>query len=148
MLLSRALVVAAVFAVARPAQAQFTIGAGAGIGTGSRGGDAVGRHASAFVEVRVPLLTGVRADAMVLDAPTGTGKLSLALNAVMTLPIPVVTPYVLGGWGKYGMGSDSAAREGWNYGAGVRTSLGIGLFAEYRRHQRVARDLITIGVTF
>jgi hypothetical protein len=36
----------------------------------------------------------------------------------------------------------------WNFGAGVRATLGVGVYAEYRRHQRIARDLVTVGVVF
>jgi hypothetical protein len=141
------LAAALTFLGAEVAGAQLTMGAGGGTGTGSRGGDAPGGHAMAFLEVRVPMFTGVRADAMLHDAPGDGGKWSVAVSAVLSASIPVVTPYVLGGWGRYGMG-DGASRGGWNYGAGARLSLGVPLFIEFRRHQRIARDLVTIGVTF
>jgi hypothetical protein len=85
---------------------------------------------------------------MVMDAPAGAGPLSLTLNVVLSLPIPVVKPYVLGGWGSYGIGKGGSV-SGWNVGAGVRVSVArLGVFAEARRHDKVGRDLVTLGVTF
>ena len=142
-----ALVAAATLLSAANVHAQITMGAGGGTGTGTRGGTTGGEHAAAFLEVKVPMFTGLRADAMFLDAPTGAGKWSFAVNAVLSAPIPIITPYALAGWGKYGVG-DGTSRGGWNYGAGARLSLGVPLFIEYRRHQRIARDLVTVGLTF
>jgi hypothetical protein len=85
---------------------------------------------------------------MVMDAPAGSGPFSLALSVVMSLPIPVVKPYVLGGWGTYGIGKGESV-SGWNFGAGVRVSvMRLGVFAEARRHDKVGRDLVTVGLTF
>jgi hypothetical protein len=132
--------------VSLPAHAQLTIGAGAGAGAGNRGGSAKGTHAGMFLELKVPALPGIRGDVLAVDAPRGAGRLSVALGAVMAAPIPVVTPYVLGGWGTYGIGDTS--RGGWHVGAGIRARLGVGLYLEYRRHQRIARDLVTVGLIF
>jgi hypothetical protein len=93
------------------------------------------------------VLPGVRADAYAVNAPSGAGKFSLALNAVLSVPIPVVRPYLIGGWGQYGI-DKSGSQSGWNIGAGIRASVGKGVFAEYRRHQRIGRDLLTLGITF
>jgi hypothetical protein len=127
--------------------AQFTAGVGAGGAFGTRGGSGSLVHGLAFAEFKVPVLPGVRADAMVMDTPSGVGPLSLALSVVWSAPIPVVKPYVLGGWGKYGIGKDGSV-SGWNVGLGIRASLGVGIFVEARRHQKIGRDLITAGITF
>jgi hypothetical protein len=139
-------------AAAVPAEAQFAIGVGGGVGAGSRGGEAKGTHGNAFVQIKPPILPGLRGDVLVVDAPDGVGKVSLAGSLVMSVTIPVITPYLIAGYGVYGIGEDSS-RNGWNLGAGVKLSLGAagggrGLFAEYRRHQRIARDLVTVGLTF
>jgi hypothetical protein len=133
---------------ARPARAQFTAGVGAGVGTGSRGGDAKATHGVGFLEFKLPVLPGVRADGYVVDAPSGVGKFSLAVSAVLSAPLPVIKPYLIAGWGKYGIDKSATSQSGWNAGAGVRASFGVGVFAEYRRHQRIGRDLVTVGLTF
>lgn len=134
---------------ATPAHAQFSLGLGGGTGFGSRGGTAKGGHANVSLELKLPILPGVRGDAYFVDAPAGTGKFAAAVSGVISAPIPVVTPYLIAGWGTYGLGG-SGTTSGWNIGAGVRASVVVGpsVFAEVRRHQRVARDLITIGLRF
>jgi hypothetical protein len=132
---------------ASPAAAQLTLGAGLGGGVGSRGKNVSATHGTAFVEFKLPVLPGARVDAIVLDAPDGVGALALAANVVFSAPIPVIKPYLIAGWGSYGLGKGTS-RGGWNAGVGVRMSLGIGVFGEYRRHQRIARDLFTVGLTF
>ena len=132
---------------AGPAAGQFTFGAGVGTGVGSRGGDASATHATAFLQFKLPVVPGVRADAIAVKSPAGVGPFALAVSAVLSAPIPLVKPYLIAGWGSYGLGKNSAV-GGWNAGVGVRASLGVGVFAEIRRHQRIARDLLTVGVTF
>jgi hypothetical protein len=131
------------------AQAQFTIGLGGGVGAGSRGGSESALHGAAFVQLKLPVIPGLRGEAMLIDvdSPSNTGAFSLTLNGVVTAPIPLVTPYLIAGWGTYGVGRDGS-RSGWNAGIGVRASLRFGVYAEFRRHQRISRDLLTVGVTF
>ncbi len=146
-IISIAAVAAVISVAALPARAQVTFGVGAGVGTGSRGGTASGTHVVGLLEFKLPVLPGLRADGYLASAPAGVGKVSASLSAVWSAPIPVVTPYIIGGWGVYGV-EKSSSQNGWNIGAGVRAKVGKGIFAEYRRHQRIARDLITFGIVF
>lgn len=133
---------------AAPLKAQLTFGVGGGAGFGTRGGSESAVHGLAFAEFKLPVLPGVRADAIVMDAPPGAGPLSLALSAVLSLPLPFVKPYVMAGWGTYGLGKGESV-SGWNAGLGVRVSAArLGVFAEVRRHDKIGRDLITVGLTF
>jgi hypothetical protein len=144
-----AAVIFGIFLVAAPSRAQFTLGVGGGGGVGTRGGSESALHGIAFAEFKTPVLPlpGLRGDVMLIDPPSGSGPLSLSLNVVLSLPIPVVKPYVLGGWGSYGIGKGESA-SGWNVGVGVRVALGVGVFAEARRHDKIGRDLLTVGITF
>ena len=123
---------------AAPVKAQLTLGVGGGAGIGSGSGSAA--HGLGFVEFKLPVLPGLRADAMVMDAPAGTGPLALSLNVVLSLPIPFVKPYVLAGWGKYGLGKDGSV-SGWNAGGGCGTSVYFTASARYlRAFQRPRRS--------
>lgn len=106
-------------------------------------------NAVAAAQVDVPLLPlAVRGDAMLVGWNSDAGPLSLSANLVLPLRLPVVTPYVIAGYGKYGVGS-AQTMKGWNAGAGVRLGVGrVGVFAEARRHQVYARDAYSFGLTF
>ena len=136
------------------ARAQFlSAGVGGGTGVGHRSGARAAEthtHALGYVQLGLPLFpVAVRGDALVVGKSTGGGPLALSVNAVAQLPVPIVTPYVTAGWGEYGVGGDVKTR-GWSAGAGVRAKLPLlpGLFAEVRRHQRLGRDLATVGLVF
>jgi hypothetical protein len=115
--------------------------------TGDAGGSELNMIAAAQLDV--PLLPlAVRADAMLVGWNSDAGPLSLSANLVLPLRLPVVTPYVMAGYGKYGVGS-AQTMKGWNAGAGVRLGVGrVGVFAEARRHQVYARDAYSFGLTF
>jgi hypothetical protein len=106
-------------------------------------------NAIAAAQLDVPLLPlAVRVDALLVGWSDDTGPLSLTGNLVLPLRLPVITPYVVAGYGHYGVGSERR-REGWNAGAGVRLGVGrVGVFAEARRHQVFARDAFSFGLTF
>jgi hypothetical protein len=114
-------------------------------------GDAGGSELNvvAAAQLDVPLLPlAVRADAMLVGWNSNAGPLSLSANLVLPLRLPVVTPYVIAGYGTYGVGS-AQKMEGWNAGAGVRLGVGrVGMFAEARRHRVYARDAYSFGLTF
>jgi hypothetical protein len=131
------------------AHAQFTLGLGGGIGVGSRGGESGGGHGNVSLEFKLPVLPGIRADAYAVDDKASDGKFALAVSGVLTAPIPVVTPYLIAGWGSYGLGGDSTS-TGWNVGLGVRAGLIVGpkFFIEARRHDKISRDLVTVGIRF
>ena len=101
-------------------------------------------------QLSVPLLPlGVRADALLLGSKVDTDNLSYNVNAVATLPLPLVQPYGIAGRGRYVMAPGGTKETGWNYGAGVRVGLGrIGAFVEMRRHDPLKRTITTLGITF
>jgi hypothetical protein len=148
-----ALTLATVGALMSPATmfAQGLVSAGVGIGggVGDRNRDNSGSdvHALGFVQVHPPLIpVAVRVDALFSKVPSDGAALSLMGDAVFIAPLPVVQPYALVGYGRYGVGRDGVA-SGWNAGVGVRLRLpAFALFGEARRHQKISRDLLTIGV--
>lgn len=148
---------AAALLTARPATAQgfVSLGVGGGTGVGRHDGptaDASHAHALVYVRLGVPLLPiAVRGDALLLGGGTAGNPLSATANAVLSAPIPIVTPYLLLGYGTYGIGHrGGGSTTGWSAGAGARAKLPLlpGVFAEVRRHQRLGRDLATVGVIF
>ena len=129
------------------ARAQVSLGVGAGVGIGPRGGVARGDHGNVSLELKLPLLPGIRGDAYLFQA----GKAAVSLSAVVSAPIPLITPYVIGGWGTYGIGAGgSEASTGWNLGIGAKASVIVGpaVFVELRRHDKLERDIVTVGVRF
>lgn len=132
------------------AQGFVSVGAGVGGGVGDRNKDASGGglHGGAYVQFRVPVIPfALRADALLAKTSKDASALSLMTDAVFIAPIPVVQPYVLAGYGRYGIGKDGSI-SGWNagFGARVRTPV-VAIYAEARRHQRISRDLLTIGIS-
>lgn len=147
------IVVAAAFAFsAADAQAQigFSIGAGPSFATGDFGeGLDMGYHAKVAASFSLPVLPiGLQADAMwtrfdVSDLDDAHVQLlNGSLNAVINLPTPGITPYIIGGVGYYnskveiGALDDDSNDFGINAGVGVRLGLvGLGgVFAEARLH--------------
>jgi hypothetical protein len=61
------------------------------------------------------------------------------INGKLFLPIPLVHPYIMGGFGNYSVNIDTIGKDskrGYNLGVGVEVKLGkIGLFAEGRYHK-------------
>ena len=61
------------------------------------------------------------------------------INGKLFLPIPIVQPYVMGGYGNYSVNIDTIGKDsnrGYNLGVGVEVKLGkLGLFAEGRYHK-------------
>ena len=153
-MIRRRLVLAALL-VAAPAAARaqlLSAGVGGGPGIGRHNGPTAASshgHLLGWAQLGLPLLpVAVRGDALVIGKGTGGGPLALSVNAVGRLPLPVVTPYVTAGWGQYGIGG-AARTRGWSTGVGVRVKLPLlpGVFGEVRRHQRLGRDLATVGLT-
>ncbi len=134
------------------AQAQTGLSLWAGVG-GSReaGVSTFARDAKQLgAQLTVPLLPlGIRADALLLGSKVDTDNLSYNVNAVATIPLPLVQPYAIAGRGKYVMAPGGAKEMGWNYGAGVRAGVSrLGLFVEMRRHEPLKRTITTLGITF
>jgi opacity protein-like surface antigen len=61
------------------------------------------------------------------------------INGKLFLPIPIVQPYVMGGYGTYSVNIDTIGKDsnrGYNLGIGVEVKLGkLGIFAEGRYHK-------------
>lgn len=149
---SFAIVAAALAFSAAETQAQvgFSIAGGPSFATGDFGdGLDMGYHAKVAAAFSLPMLPiGLEADAMwtrfnVSDVEDSHVQfLNGTLNAVVNIPTPGITPYIIGGVGYYNtkveMGSLDADENdfGVNVGAGVRLGLvGLGgVFAEARLH--------------
>lgn len=146
-------VAAALAFSAADAQAQvgFSIAGGPSFPMGDAGDMLdMGYHAKVAASFKLPVLPiGLEADAMwnqfdFSDAEdANTRILSGSLNAVINLPTPGITPYIIGGVGMYngkadieGVDTESSTDFGVNVGAGVRLGLvGLGgVFAEARLH--------------
>jgi len=134
------------------ANAQGVVSAGVGIGgaVGDRHKDLAehGRHGAAYVQLRVPVFPiALRIDALLKKNPSDQFTTALLADAVYVLPIPFVQPYALAGYGKYGVGKDGEI-SGWNAGVGMRIRTPVAaIYAEARRHQRLNRDLLTVGIS-
>lgn len=124
------------------------IGVGGGVGDRNKDESGSGAHGSAYVQLHVPVFPiALRADALLAKTASSGNALALMADAVYLLPVPYVSPYVLAGYGSYGVGKDGTTK-GWNAGVGVRVRTPVvAVFAEARRHQRISRDLLTIGIS-
>ncbi len=144
-----ALIILALFAPLAALEAQFSLGLGGGTGIGTHGASSGGGHGNLSLQLKLPILPGVRGDVYAFNVPTDSGRFAAAVSAVIAAPIPLVTPYLIAGLGQYGLGG-SDPKTGWNAGIGVSASVVIGpsVFVEVRRHQHVVRDLLTVGVRF
>jgi hypothetical protein len=151
--LVRSLLVAALVPQIVAAQGIISAGVGGGGGVGRHHGPAADGshgHGLAYVQLGLPLFPlAVRGDALLMAGAGDAGPLALSANAVFSLPIPIVTPYLTAGYGAYGVGQTGRA-NGWSAGVGARAKLPVlpGIFAEARRHQRLGRDLFTVGLVF
>lgn len=132
------------------AQGIVSVGAGAGTGIGNRNSDSsgTGTHGALYVQARIPVIPfALRADALFTKTRQNGNAMSLLADAVVIAPIPFVQPYVLAGYGRYGVGKDSAV-SGWNAGVGARVRTPwVAIYVEGRRHKQILRDLLTIGIS-
>ena len=123
------------------------LGAGRSVGDSS----SIGVKTSnlyAAVQLDVPLLPiAFRAEGMVSASNFRNAPRSLIANAVIPLRLPGVQPYLIAGYGAYSYGKPTEVR-GYNYGAGARFGLGhTGFFGEVRRHDKLKKSLVTVGIT-
>lgn len=135
------------------AQGFVSVGAGVGGGVGDRNKNAAdasgnGLHGAVYAQFRIPVFPfALRADALFAKTARDASAMSLMGDAVFIAPIPFVQPYALAGYGRYGIGKDGSA-SGWNAGVGARVRTPwVAIYAEARRHQRINRDLLTIGIS-
>jgi len=152
------------------AQAGFGFAGGPSYPVGELG-DVVdsGFHAGVTMDAGLPLLpVGIRADLMFQHLPGRAGSASFRQVAgtvaarVGVLPLPVLSPYLLGGVGLYAssfdpdpeVDGDWGTDAGINFGAGVRLNLlVIRPFVEARYHRVLSNPgrgfvPITVGVHF
>ena len=124
------------------------VGVGAALDRRNDRLDGTHRHIEVAFEVTPPLVpVGVRAEGLWIDAGASGGSAAATINGVFTIKLPLIRPYVLAGWGKYGIGS-SDPHTGANAGAGIRIQGGpLRLFGEARRHWPLSRDLVTVGLS-
>lgn len=132
------------------AQVGFSIAGGPSFATGDFGdGLDMGYHVKVAAGFSLPMLPiGLEADGMwtrfnVSDVDDAHNQiLNGSLNAVINLPTPGLTPYIIGGVGYYNTKAEIGNLDfdsndfGLNIGAGVRMGLvGLGgVFAEARLH--------------
>ena len=145
-------VVAAAFAFsAAEAQAQigFSIAGGPSFALGDFGDNVdMGYHVKAAAHFSMPMLpVGLQAEGMwsrwnheSIDDAKAT-ILNGSLNAVINLPTPGFSPYIIGGVGYYNLKEETPLFEGdtndfgINVGAGVKLGLpGLAVFGEARYH--------------
>jgi hypothetical protein len=128
-------VAAALVAVAHPAAAQLKFGGQAAMMTGLdeatslNGTFGIGPRV-AFAPPLFPL--GVIGQG-VYYFPEGDGSyLTYSLAAQLRLPLPMISPYAIGGWQwrRSSGGGDSSTETGPMIGVGVELNLGVNLFLE------------------
>ena len=132
------------------AQGLVSVGIGVGGGIGDRNKDesGSGAHGAAYVQLHVPVFPiALRGDVLLAKTVNSGNALAVMADAVYLAPVPVVSPYALAGYGSYGLGKDGTTK-GWNAGVGVRVRTPVvAFYVEGRRHQRISRDLLTIGIS-
>lgn len=149
--------VLALGALATPAAAQKPISLYVALGPSlERGGRKLEgglEHVLVAAELSVPILPlAVRVDGMRTFFPPrdggDSGQNAVTVNGVFLIRLPIVQPYAIGGYGRYGvLGGERS--DGLNAGLGVRLILGrFGVFVEGRRHWELTRDLVSVGMVF
>ena len=135
----------------RPVQAQLGgLGIGGAVGhtgiSGDRGPDfKSGMHLAGLADLSLPLVPiGLRGELAYdkLDATTGSGSLKVAsavASARLSLPLPLLHPYAIGGLGYYyansALSGSRQGKVGWNGGVGLELKLPvIRVFGEARYH--------------
>lgn len=102
----------------------------------------------AGLQLDLPLVpVAFRAEGMTSVSGFRNAPRTFIANAVLPLRLPGIQPYAIAGYGAYSYGKPSEIR-GYNYGAGVRFGLGrTGFFGELRRHEKLDRNVATLGIT-
>ena len=102
----------------------------------------------AGLQLDLPMLPiAIRAEGMTSASGFRKAPRTFIANAVVPLRLPGIQPYAIAGYGAYSYGKPSEVR-GYNYGAGVRFGLGrTGIFGEVRRHEKLHKNVATVGIT-
>jgi len=141
--------ITATVASSQVAVAQAGISLGAAVGSVVHDGklDSESLHGLLYLRLGFPLVPyGARGDVIVFDAGDAGTEVALIGSAVMSISIPVVQPYVLAGFGRYGWSGNS--NSGVSFGGGIRVGGRRGLFVEARRHDPINRTLMSLGIAF
>jgi hypothetical protein len=140
----------AVLAGSREAGAQAGISLGAAVGSSWQDSKLQlddERHGLLYLRFGLPLVPyGARGDVLVWDEPNLDYDLGVIGSVVMGLNTPLIQPYAIAGYGRYGLRTTST--DGFSYGAGIRIGGSRGLFVEGRRHEAINRDLVSVGLAF
>lgn len=130
------------------AQAGISLGAAVGSTWSDNKLQSDDRHGLLYLRLGAPLLPfAARGEFLAFDEPGRAYDTAVIGSAVIAINAPLVQPYVLLGYGKYGLKSNVDA-TGVSYGAGMRIGGRVGLFVEGRRHEAIDRDLISLGLAF
>jgi opacity protein-like surface antigen len=162
--------VAGVSSAQSPVKFQPSINAGISVPTGTFKNDfQTGYTAGAALDMHFAMIPlGWRAEASYTHMGLNTGvpgfsastnDVSGRLNAVLHLPMVLISPYFIGGYGMYHVsasGSDAQNKFGWNAGVGMDLPLGpIGGRIEARYHsismdngQKYTYLPVTFGIRF
>jgi hypothetical protein len=94
-----------------------------------------------FLAVEGNVLTSSHDITSIIGTPweaTGVGFTYWGINGKLFLPIPIVQPYIMGGYGTYSVhinGDGKGSNGGYNVGGGVQVNIGkLGIFGEGRYH--------------
>jgi hypothetical protein len=138
--------VAATLACSQPIFAPAGVSLGAAGGTTLRDGKMEDGHGLVYLRLGLPLIPyGARGDFLVYDDPGGY-DMALIGSVIMSLNTPLIQPYAIAGYGRYGMRSEDA--NGISFGAGLRIGGRRGLFVEGRRHDPMNKTMVSLGLSF
>ncbi|MGQ0540116.1 MAG: hypothetical protein ACT4R6_14330 [Gemmatimonadaceae bacterium] len=140
------------FVAASAASAQSGISLGAAVGTtfaDSKLALGESRHGLVYLRLGLPLVPyAARGEFLAFDEPGREYDTAVIASAVVSINTPLVQPYIIAGYGRYGLRSNLDV-NGASYGGGLRLGSGrLGVFVEGRRHDPISRDLVSIGFTF
>ncbi len=138
------------FTASHAASAQAGISLGAAVGSTWSGGSFQfddERHGLVYLRLGVPLMPyGARGEFLVYDAAGQDYDSAVIASGILSLSMPLIQPYAMVGYGRYGMRSTDD--DGVSFGAGVRIGGRRGVFIEGRRHEPIDRSLFSIGIAF
>ena len=132
-------------AVAGAAHAQG--GVSVWLGAGNLGDES--HEAYGAAQLDAPLIpVAPRAELLWVSPFGGDQSAAAILSGVYELGLPGISPYLIAGWGWYGLG-EVDTDQGVSVGAGIRLGPpNLGVFGQIRRHQSLDETALSVGVTF